>query len=82
MVDNFASVSKLLKLNLSLAWLLLTQYTIRHMDRSSSFVLHQGRRNKGGKEEAALPIFLNYSSKYPFLRHQYFRILVVCPTNI
>ena len=46
------------------------------------FVDMQGRRNKGGKGVAALPIFLNYSSKDPFLPYQYSKILVVCPTNI
>ena len=35
----------------------------------------QGRMNKGGKGAAAIPIFLNYSSKDPFLPIQYFRIL-------
>ena len=44
--------------------------------------LMQGRRNKSGRRAVALPIFLNYSSKDPFLPYQYFRILVLCHINI
>ena len=49
---------------------------------SSPSATLQGRRNKGGKGAAALPILLNYDSKDPFLPHQYSMILVACPTNI
>ena len=44
--------------------------------------ISQGSRNIRGKGAADLPIFLNYSSKDPFLSCQYSRILVVCPNII
>ena len=52
---------------------------------ASKFLLRlvlQGRRNKGGKEAAALPIFPNYISKDPFLPYQYSGILEFRPANI